>query len=602
MRIKTYVKGGYSDGGFTSGGGTMTGPLILAADPTKDLEATTKQYVDTQTTSFDAGKFTAGVLQPGRLPVLTGDVTSNTGSNNILLATTGVSGGVFTKVTVNGKGLITAGGSLTEADLPNLDWGKITTGKPSTLAGYGITDALAKTGGTVTGSLTLSADPTTANHIVTKQYVDNSAGTFSALKVGDIISKLTASTPTGFLRCNGGDVSKTTYSALYAVVGDVFSNSFSTMVPGVGLPWQQQYQFNTTQGADLGSWASGPAGPSAIAQGQYVVTANRVYLLGGYVNGTGAGQSTIWTATINADGSLGAWANAGSLPAAPRDGRAVVANNNRVYLFVPLNGNTLSTLVYSAPINADGTLGAWVACTSTPVTLYDAQILVVGNYIYQLGGYNGGTSAAVYYTTINADGSLNAWTQGANLALSVYNSHLVVTSNRVYLVGGFNTTAGDAVTSIQTAVINTNGTLGAWTTASSVLPAAIQSGSVFVTKKTVYIMGGYTAGSTATSSVYYAPINADGTLGTWTTGTSLPVTSSYPALFATSTYLYLLGGYVNGSVSTANYFVRIAGSVSDYSSYYNGSITSVGAPAAGNFRLPDLTTNDGTGSYSYIKI
>jgi hypothetical protein len=32
--------------------------------------------------------------------------------------------------------------ALANADIPNLDWGKITTGKPITLAGYGITDAM----------------------------------------------------------------------------------------------------------------------------------------------------------------------------------------------------------------------------------------------------------------------------------------------------------------------------------------------------------------------------------------------------------------------------------------------------------------------------
>lgn len=36
-------------------------------------------------------------------------------------------------------------GSLTASQIPNLDWSKITSGKPTTLAGYGITDAYTKT-------------------------------------------------------------------------------------------------------------------------------------------------------------------------------------------------------------------------------------------------------------------------------------------------------------------------------------------------------------------------------------------------------------------------------------------------------------------------
>ncbi|MFP6441695.1 pyocin knob domain-containing protein, partial [Pseudomonas aeruginosa] len=48
------------------------------------------------------------------------------------------------KVTVNAKGLVTAGAALVASDIPALDWSKITTGRPTTLGGYGITDALAK--------------------------------------------------------------------------------------------------------------------------------------------------------------------------------------------------------------------------------------------------------------------------------------------------------------------------------------------------------------------------------------------------------------------------------------------------------------------------
>lgn len=48
----------------------------------------------------------------------------------------------YTKVTVNSKGLVTYGESLQPVDIPALDWSKITSGKPTTLAGYGITNAL----------------------------------------------------------------------------------------------------------------------------------------------------------------------------------------------------------------------------------------------------------------------------------------------------------------------------------------------------------------------------------------------------------------------------------------------------------------------------
>jgi hypothetical protein len=49
--------------------------------------------------------------------------------------------------------------SLVATDIPALDWNKITTGKPTSLTGYGITDAVAMTGDqTITGIKTFSSD------------------------------------------------------------------------------------------------------------------------------------------------------------------------------------------------------------------------------------------------------------------------------------------------------------------------------------------------------------------------------------------------------------------------------------------------------------
>ncbi len=56
----------------------------------------------------------------------------------LTLADSGAVAGTYPKVTVNAKGVVTAGAPLAAPDIPNLDWSKINSGKPTTLAGYGI--------------------------------------------------------------------------------------------------------------------------------------------------------------------------------------------------------------------------------------------------------------------------------------------------------------------------------------------------------------------------------------------------------------------------------------------------------------------------------
>lgn len=54
----------------------------------------------------------------------------------------GVVPGTYTKVVVNSQGLVYGSGVLAPADIPPLPWSKVADSKPTTLAGYGIVDAL----------------------------------------------------------------------------------------------------------------------------------------------------------------------------------------------------------------------------------------------------------------------------------------------------------------------------------------------------------------------------------------------------------------------------------------------------------------------------
>ncbi len=61
-------------------------------------------------------------------------------------ANNAITGASKCKITYDSKGLVTSGADLAATDIPSLDWAKITSGKPTTLAGYGITDGASSVG------------------------------------------------------------------------------------------------------------------------------------------------------------------------------------------------------------------------------------------------------------------------------------------------------------------------------------------------------------------------------------------------------------------------------------------------------------------------
>jgi len=101
---------------------------------------------DTNRTLTLAGNATVSGTNSGDQTItLSGDATgSGTSGVAVTLANSGVTAGTYTKLTVDAKGRVTVGASLSAGDLPahNQAWSTITA-TPTTLAGYGITDAAA---------------------------------------------------------------------------------------------------------------------------------------------------------------------------------------------------------------------------------------------------------------------------------------------------------------------------------------------------------------------------------------------------------------------------------------------------------------------------
>ena len=66
-------------------------------------------------------------------------------SGEFLNLKSGFPKGTYTKVQIDDYGRVSSGSTLSASDIPSLPWSKITSGKPTTISGYGITDAYTKT-------------------------------------------------------------------------------------------------------------------------------------------------------------------------------------------------------------------------------------------------------------------------------------------------------------------------------------------------------------------------------------------------------------------------------------------------------------------------
>ena len=185
--------------------------------------------------------------------------------------------------------------------------------------------------------------------------------------------------------------------------------------------------------------------------------------------------------------------------------------------------------------------------------IFKSMTSVTNNYIYTLGGKKvGGKNVdTVYYTQLdNATGALkNApWAKTTPLpakrgfsAASLANRFNSFASGygTVYVLGGLDD-QGNATDTVYYASLNADGTIGTWATTTK-LPQALFAEGAVIFHGRIYVAGGNDS-TGPVKSVYSAKINSDGTLGAWQTLPDMPIALAYHQLVTAAGYLYAIGG------------------------------------------------------------
>jgi hypothetical protein len=426
--------------------------------------------------------------------------------------------------------------------------------------------------------------------------------TFSDDQYGQLTSTGTVAANTngcGTAFCNNSHTMNTARayfaSALYQGVIYVFGGSTNDNPIQTTLTNTVEYARINGDGS-IGTWNYTTNLTSARNRFSAAAYNGYVYVAGGEVAGGTPATDTVTNllqyAPINSDGTLGSWLSTTSFPSARRDfGFATERGHMYVYGGCPNNITTACTSTGAlladtqyAVINADGTVGQWQQTQNTAIKRGAADSMATTFYnghLYSAGGCskeaaasnncnNGSRSNIVLLTNVNSTGSFDGLSAQASTpynpqasSVARFGGQAVSLNGYVYYIGGSSTTGGTAYSAVVSyAQINTDGSLGAWSTTGS-LPASVGTdtagrtgfGLAAVGTK-LYVVGGIEIVTTGGARNYLTSVisayqQSNGTLNatnpncataTWCPETSLPAADADMTVVVWNNYIYAIGG------------------------------------------------------------
>ena len=210
-------------GGVGIGGAIVAGGNVVAASGTASTNNTTGALVVNGGVGVSGSIYNGGIIVSGGNIVAISGIASTTTSTGALVVVggAGISGTVNAGANVNvGSNLIATGASISGNLIVASNIFATTGNFSGNVSATNLTAAAASITGNlnVNGVLTSPTLPVgTANTAVA-----TTAFAQAVMPTGGLMMWPTASAPTGWLLCNGSAVSRTTYAALFSVIGTTF--------------------------------------------------------------------------------------------------------------------------------------------------------------------------------------------------------------------------------------------------------------------------------------------------------------------------------------------------------------------------------------------
>jgi hypothetical protein len=256
--------------------------------------------------------------------------------------------------------------------------------------------------------------------------------------------------------------------------------------------------------------------------------------------------------------------------------------------------------------NNSGIIQPWQIGNASSLSAIALQSTVIANgYIYLIGGINaaGTAQSTAQYAKINANGNVGNWSTTTALPTTLTDASSAVYNGYIYVTGG--STANSNATAVDTvyyAKLNRDGTIGSWTNSANPINV---SGSQKRWDHTsaayngyLYVIGGTNNSGTNQSTVYYSRLNADGSNGIWASASTLNGAMASHATAIANGYLYVIGGQAPTTTQYAK--LNANGTTGGWSlaTALPGSRTSAGIAIANGYIYVIAGSNNGATFYA----
>lgn len=270
---------------------------------------------------------------------------------------------------------------------------------------------------------------------------------------------------------------------------------------------------------------------------------DRVYLTGGYSYNEATEHLSIYNdvqwATLSEDGGIsGGWHTTTPF-SLPRLGQSAVRYGNYVYVIGGGNGiESYYNAVEYAEVSPSGNIspGGWhiTSALNLPRAALSTNVTTINDrpYLYAIGGAGSNAKgetihfANVEYAPIRSNGSLGSWTVSPNEFVKPRSSMTTaIVGGCLYVVGGFGEAFTEVLGDVQYSCINSNGSVGPWTTSPNSLHIVRYGAEMVVVPNTdpsanssaqFVVLGGNAGGGTYLNEIERTTVNGRSGNTPWT--------------------------------------------------------------------------------------